>query len=69
MIKMIDASLREGALYRFRDPATGLGDEGKMVKLLNNFWSAVETVFTDDWDKSRAIPAYYTASVFLHWVA
>ena len=22
-----------------------------MVKLLNNFWSAVETVFTDDWDK------------------
>jgi hypothetical protein len=40
-----------------------------MVKLLNNFWSAVETVFTDDWDKSRAIPAYYTASVFLHWVA
>ncbi|NVB61589.1 DGQHR domain-containing protein DpdB, partial [Salmonella enterica] len=51
MIKMIDSSLREGALYRFRDPATGLGDEAKMVKLLNNFWSAVETVFTDDWDK------------------
>ncbi|MCV5289529.1 hypothetical protein OFB97_29785, partial [Escherichia coli] len=51
MIKMIDASLREGALYRFRDPSTGLGDEVKMVKLLNNFWSAVETVFTDDWDK------------------
>ncbi|HBS4760431.1 DGQHR domain-containing protein DpdB, partial [Klebsiella pneumoniae] len=51
MIKMIDSSLREGALYRFRDSATGLGDEAKMVKLLNNFWSAVETVFTDDWDK------------------
>ncbi|MEX3078241.1 DGQHR domain-containing protein DpdB [Escherichia coli] len=51
MIKMIDASLREGALYRFRAPSTGLGDEVKMVKLLNNFWSAVETVFTDDWDK------------------
>lgn len=51
MIKMIDSSLREGALYRFRDPATGLGDEAKMVKLLNNFWTAVEAVFTDDWDK------------------
>lgn len=33
------------------NPTAGLGDEGKMVKLLNNFWSAVETVFTDDWDK------------------
>ncbi|EMJ3186381.1 TPA: DGQHR domain-containing protein [Yersinia enterocolitica] len=51
MIKMIDASLREGALYRFRDPATGLGDDAKMVRLLNNFWSAVEIVFTSDWDK------------------
>ncbi|EHG8284441.1 DGQHR domain-containing protein [Klebsiella oxytoca] len=51
MIKMIDSSLREGALYRFRDSATGLGDEAKMVKLLNNFWSAVEIVFTNDWDK------------------
>jgi hypothetical protein len=65
MIKMIDSSLREGALYRFRDPATGLGDEAKMVKLLNNFWSAVETVFTDDWDKSLAILACYTALGFL----
>ncbi|EMU8998070.1 TPA: DGQHR domain-containing protein DpdB [Providencia rettgeri] len=51
MIKMIDSSLREGALYRFRDSTTGLGDEDKMVKLLNHFWSAVEIVFTDDWDK------------------
>lgn len=51
MIKMIDASLREGALYRFRNPATGLGDDAKMVRLLNNFWSAVEIVFTSDWDK------------------
>lgn len=51
LIKMIDSSLREGALYRFRDPATGLGDEAKMVKMLNNFWSAVKIVFTDDWNK------------------
>lgn len=51
MIKMIDSSLRDGALYRFRDPESGLGDDVKMLKILNNFWSAVEIVFTDDWDK------------------
>lgn len=51
MINMINASLRDGALYRFRDPETGMGDESKMVELLNNFWGAVNQVFSDDWNK------------------
>ena len=51
IIKMIDASLKEGALYRFRDPKTGTGDAISMLQLLNNFWSAVRVVFADDWSK------------------
>lgn len=51
IIKMLDASLKEGALYRFRDPETGMGDESKMLALLNDYWSAVKDVFADDWDK------------------
>lgn len=51
IIKMLDASLKEGALYRFRDPETGMGDENKMLILLNNFWNAVKDVFADDWNK------------------
>ncbi|ADN77433.1 DGQHR domain protein [Ferrimonas balearica DSM 9799] len=50
LLKMIDGSLREGALYHFRDPETGMGDETKMVQMLNNFWSAVKVVFADEWD-------------------
>jgi len=51
IIKMIDASLKEGALYRFRDHKTGDGDAKAMLNLLNNFWTAVKEVFNDDWDK------------------
>ncbi|WP_415720191.1 DGQHR domain-containing protein DpdB [Photobacterium ganghwense] len=51
IIKMLDASLKEGALYRFRDPETGMGDESKMLSVLNHFWSAVKEVFSEDWEK------------------
>ncbi|MBB6055490.1 DGQHR domain-containing protein DpdB [Tolumonas osonensis] len=51
IIKMIDASLREGALYRFRDSKTGTGDSISMLQLLNNFWTAVHHVFDEDWNK------------------
>ncbi|WP_028116269.1 DGQHR domain-containing protein DpdB [Ferrimonas senticii] len=50
IIKMIDSSLREGALHHFRDAQTGMGDETKMVTLLNNFWGAVKQVFKDEWE-------------------
>ena len=49
MIKMIDGSLRDGALYHFRDAETGTGDDTKIVQLLNNFWGAVALVFQEEW--------------------
>ncbi|TVL50844.1 hypothetical protein AYI98_07670 [Shewanella algae] len=49
IIKMIEGSLHDGALYHFRDAESGTGDEAKMVQLLNNFWYAVAAVFKDEW--------------------
>ena len=51
MLKMLENSLSDGALYTFRDPETGAGDEEKMLSLLIDFWSAVRDVFADAWDK------------------
>ena len=49
ILKLIDGSLRDGALHRFRDPNTGEGDTYQIVQTLNNFWTAVSEVFPDDW--------------------
>lgn len=51
MLKMLENSLSNGALYTFRDPDTGAGDEERMLDLLIDFWSAVRDVFEDAWDK------------------
>jgi DGQHR domain-containing protein len=51
ILKMLENSLSDGALYTFRDPATGAGDEDKMLDLLVAFWAAVRNVFADAWDK------------------
>ena len=51
MLKMLENSLSDGALYRFRDPATGRGDEDAILDLLMDFWSAVRDVFAEAWDK------------------
>lgn len=50
VLRMLEASLSEGALYRFRDPKTGRGDADRMLELLTNFWNAVEWVFRDAWN-------------------
>jgi DGQHR domain-containing protein len=47
MLKMLEASIMDGALYRFRDPATGTGDTEAMLELLFDFWEAVATVWSD----------------------
>lgn len=52
VLKMIENSLAEGALYRFRDARTGEGDEEAMLEVLNNFWGAVEWVFPEAWGVS-----------------
>lgn len=51
ILKMLENSLSDGALYSYRDPATGNGDEEQMMDLLVAFWTAVRDVFTDAWDK------------------
>jgi DGQHR domain-containing protein len=48
LLKMLEASITDGALYRFRDPLTGGGDTDAMLKLLSDFWWAVRKVFKDD---------------------
>lgn len=51
VLKMIENSLSDGALYRFRNLETGEGDDDAMMDLLVDFWSAVRQTFPDAWDK------------------
>lgn len=49
VLRMLQNSLSEGGLYRFRDPETGRGDEDRMLEVLSNFWTAVEETFPEAW--------------------
>lgn len=51
ILKLIEASLNEGALYNYRDAATGTGDIEAMIIVLCNFWGAVSDVFPEAWAK------------------
>ncbi len=51
ILKMLENSLSDGALYSYRDPTTGNGDEEQMMDLLVAFWTAVRDVLADAWDK------------------
>jgi DGQHR domain-containing protein len=51
ILKMLENSLSDGALYSFRDPRSGEVDEEQMMLLLIDFWTAVRSTFTDAWDK------------------
>ncbi len=51
VLKMLENSLSDGALYQFRDLQTGAGNDDTMIDLLTNFWSGVRQVFPDAWDK------------------
>jgi hypothetical protein len=48
-MKMIENSLNDGVLYRFRDPVTGEGDAEAMLSVLKSFWNAVADVFPVAW--------------------
>lgn len=50
VLKMIENSLYEGALYQYRDPRTGEGDEDSMVRHLVAFWSRVHETWTTAWE-------------------
>jgi hypothetical protein len=47
---MIENSLYEGALYQYRDPRTGEGDEDSMVRHLVTFWSRVYEKWPVAWE-------------------
>lgn len=50
VLKMIENSLYDGALYQYRDPDDGSGDVDQMVLHLNYFWTIVQLTFADAWD-------------------
>ncbi len=52
ILKMLGASLEDGALYQYFDSASGSGDTESMLKLLKNYWAAVATNFPEAWDES-----------------
>ncbi|WP_109485784.1 DGQHR domain-containing protein DpdB [Occallatibacter savannae] len=49
ILKMLEHSLSDGALYRFREQDGG-GDAEAMLSLLKAYWSAVTAVFRDAWE-------------------
>jgi DGQHR domain-containing protein len=50
VLRMLENSLSDGALYRFRNDEA-LPNTGQMLTLLSNFWAAVREVFPDAWNK------------------
>lgn len=50
VLKMIENSLYDGALYQYRDPEDGSGDVDQMVLHLNYFWTIVQLTFPDAWE-------------------
>ena len=49
LLKMLENSLSEGALFRFRSEAGEGGDIDAMLGVLKAFWGAVEEVFRSAW--------------------
>jgi DGQHR domain-containing protein len=50
VLKMIENSITDGALYQYRDPRTGEGDGAKMLEVLWNFWAAVAEAWPEAWE-------------------
>src|SRR4051812_31972679 len=49
VLRMLENSLYDGALYQFRDPETGEGDVEAMLRLVKDYWCAVRDTFPDAW--------------------
>src|SRR5256885_8827315 len=48
VLKMIEHSLYEGALYKYRNPADGSGDVDSMLEHLIAFWNLVRDIFRSE---------------------
>lgn len=53
VLRMVEDSLAEGVLYRYRDPLTGAGDVAAMRDVLHDFWTAVSDVFPVAWGEDE----------------
>ena len=49
ILRTLESSISDGALYRYRDPITGDGDVDMMLSVLKPFWTAVQVVFSNAW--------------------
>jgi DGQHR domain-containing protein len=49
ILKMLENSLSDGLLYRFRDSATNNPDVESMLGIVKSFWSAAASVFPKAW--------------------
>jgi DGQHR domain-containing protein len=67
ILRMLENSLSDGALYRFHEPRTGEADIDSILAVLKNFWGAVRNVFPRAWDeppkKSRLVHGVGIASM------
>lgn len=50
ILKMLENSLTDGILYRFRDVGRAESDVESMLETLQQFWKAVAQVFAEAWD-------------------
>lgn len=50
VLKMLENSLSDGVLYRYRIVGDEGGDIEEMLVVLKNFWTAVAAVFSDPWE-------------------
>jgi DGQHR domain-containing protein len=51
ILKMLENSISDGALYAYRFSDHGRPDLDGMLRILKNFWIAVRRVFDEAWDK------------------
>jgi DGQHR domain-containing protein len=49
VLKMLENSMSDGVLYRYRDPGHGDGDVEGMLGVLHAFWKAVALSFREAW--------------------
>lgn len=52
ILKMLENSLSDGALYKFRGDG-GPPNSGLMYTLISSYWTAVSEVFAEAWNKKR----------------
>src|SRR6266540_3785352 len=51
ILKMLENSISDGALYPYRFADQGRPDVDGMLRIVKNFWTSVSRVFEEAWDK------------------